>query len=89
MKTKQDAQNEAATAEELIALEESVNEMEVSLARRRVQLAWAVMTLIIFILVQFLLVVGLCLPVFQEAKDRSEQFLGEGKEEGRRGERDQ
>ena len=58
--------SEAISEEELKALEASVDDLELLLAKRRIQLAWAVFALIIFIIVQFLLVVGICLPIFPE-----------------------
>ena len=64
-----DKMRKISATEELEELEKSVNELEQLVVRRRLQLAWVIFALIILVAVQFLLVIGLCFPLFNHAND--------------------
>ena len=54
---------------QLKELEESVKLLQTLAVKRRAQLAYAILALCIFIVVQFLVVVGFSLPIFHDIKD--------------------
>ena len=64
-----DKMRKISATEELEELEKSVNELEQLVVRRRLQLAWVIFALILLVAVQFLLVIGLCFPLFNHAND--------------------
>ena len=60
------AEDEDITDEELAAMEKRVEELDDLLAKRRIQMAYGVYVLLVFIVVQFVAMLALTFPVFSE-----------------------